>query len=414
MKLYGDGRVALAGDQVTADKLGWGERRRSLPDPERVLAPRQGDPRLEPWIAPPWWDAALSLDVLRRRRRRRMPWSYLPDVPGVLRYLEVLAKPRRRDGVSVAIAGMGRVGGTAATVLAATPSRRSGIRELLVYDVDGANQERWVLELLSVGGWRQRESFPRLHPTSLAQVFTQCDVFVFAATEGVPPLGWEGDVRLPQFEPNRAILRAFLDHARAANFAGLFLVVSDPVDLLAQAVFHDSNVTSAGRFTGEGLAPESTAGLGLGVMWARALACARREGWEQAVSLRGGAYGPHSGEVVAFDDLVRPSTHRCEQLSRAAREWNYSVRNLGFLPFVGPGVSSVALTLPRLLAAQEALASVFVAGLYFGAPARLDHGLYPSPHAMAPAAFATVGALHARLTRQVGQLGLAAGAEAAS
>lgn len=406
MKLYGDGRAALAGDKATADMLGWRERRRSAAEPERILAPRQGDPRFEPWIAPPWWDVELAVDVLRRRRRRTGPWSYLTGVPGVGRYLAALARPPRRDGLSVAIAGMGRVGGTAASVLAATPACRSGIRELLVYDVDSANQERWVLELLSVGGWRQREELPRVHPTSLAQVFTRCDVFVFAATEGVPPLGWEGDVRLPQFEPNRAILRAFLDQANAAEFAGLFLMVSDPVDLLAQAVLHDSNLGAAGRFTGTGLAPERVAGLGLGVMWARALASARREGWEEAVSRRGGAYGPHSREVVAFDDLTAPSKHRCEQLSRAAREWNYSVRNLGFLPFVGPGVSSVALTLPRLLAGDEALASVFVAGLYFGAPARLAHGLYPSACAMSTEVFATLRGLHARLSGQLRELGL--------
>jgi hypothetical protein len=45
-----------------------------------------------------------------------------------------------------------------------------------------------------------------------------------------------------------------------ASFVGLFLVISDPVDWLCQAVV-DSNTDPAGRFVGDGLAPERIAGL---------------------------------------------------------------------------------------------------------------------------------------------------------
>ena len=406
MTLYGNGRAALAGDAATAERLGWGPRRRSRPGPEFVLRPRAGDARHEPWIAPGWVDPAAGLEALRTRRSRRT-WSYLPHAPGVVRYLQRLAAPatppRRR---CVALAGLGRVGGVAATALAMTPTRVSGIGELLVHDVDAANQERWVLELESIATWRGDDALPRVRPATLGELFSRCDTFLFAATDGVPPVGTRGDVRTLQFAPNRAILQPFLDEAGAAGFTGLFLVVSDPVDLLAQAAFFDSNRDASGAFTGNGLAPERIAGLGLGVMWGRALGRARDEGWAGTVARSGAIYGPHSAEVVVFDDVARPNAERSAALSATAREGNLKIRARGHLPYVGPGVSSVGLMLPPLLRGNEVLASVLLDGIYFGAPARMGWGIYPAARPMATRAWRSLQELHRWLTAQARSLGL--------
>jgi len=402
--LFGTGRVALQGAPETAERLGWPRRAARAPHPEIVLQPRDGDPRREPWIAPPgWrpWRAGAAGDAAGTSRR----WTFLTDVPGVLPYLECLAQPPK-ETVSVAVAGLGRVGGTAATVLAALPVGRTGVRELLLYDIDAANQERWLLELGAIAEWRGAEDLPVVRATTPEQAFHTCDVFLFVATAGVPPLGTEHEVRLVQLEPNRAILHGFLERARAARFTGLFLVVSDPVDWLAQAAFHDSNTDGVGRFTGDGLAPERIAGLGLGVMWARALAAARREGWGPAVRARGAVFGPHDAEVIALDDQTAPNAARSAVITRAAREANFVIRRLGFLPHVAPGVSSVALALPHLLAGREVLASVIADGLYFGCPARCEWGVLPQPIAAAPQATAEIAALEARLRERARQLGL--------
>ncbi len=405
MTVFGSGRAALVDDPATADRLGWTRRRRSLPDPEILLRPRAGNPRREPWVAPGWYDPGLGLEALRRRSRRHR-WTYLATPPGVLRYLERLAAPPREGkGWCVASAGLGRVGGVAATALALSPSRASGIRKLLISDVNAANQERWLLELGAIARWRGSEALPAICPTSTAEAFRNCDVFLFAASDSVPPVGTEGDVRMMQFAPNRAILRALLDEARAANYAGLFVVVSDPVDLLALAGFHDSNRDASGAFTGDGLAPERIVGLGLGVMWGRALACARREGWEETVARAGGIYGPHSRDVVVFDHLQRPDAARSASLTRAARHGNLRIRDLGHLPYVGPGVSSVGLPLPALLAGDEVLGSVMLDGSYFGAPVRLDWGVYPTARAIAGDAWHALAELHARLQAQAAGLG---------
>ena len=294
----------------------------------------------------------------------------------------------------------------AATVLAAVPTGRSGIRELLVHDADAANQERWVLELGSIAAWRGRDALPVVRAATACELFRRCDAVLFAATDSVPPLGSRGDVRMVQFEPNRAILRPFLAEARSAGYTGLFLVVSDPIEWLAQAAFHDSNSDGAGRFTGLGIAPERLAGLGLGVMWGRALAAARREGLEDTVARRGAAYGPHSTEVIAFDDIADPDIPLSRRLTSAARECNFRVRDLGHLPYVGPGVSSVALTLPPLLAGREVLASILVGGIYFGAPARMAWGVHPTPHRVSGDVWEMVSGLHGSLQSQARSLGL--------
>jgi hypothetical protein len=406
VKLFGNGRVALVGDAATADELGWGARGRSRPEPEILLEPRRGDPRRDAWIAPAWVDRSSGLDAVRRRRRGRR-WSYLPGPPGVLRYLQALAEPARaRRGRCVALAGLGRVGGVAATALAMTPTNISGIRELLIHDVDLANQKRWLLELGSIAAWRAGDELPRVAEATTAEMFSRCDVFLFAATESVPPVGSKGDVRAAQFAPNRAIMRPFLEEARATGFTGLFLVVSDPVDLLAQAAFVDSNSGAGGAFAGDGLAPERIAGLGLGVMWGRALDRARQEGWAKGVARWGAAFGPHSAEVVAFDDVRKPNAVRSVALSAAAREGNLLIRRLGHLPYVGPGVSSVGLTVPLLLRGEEILVSVLVDGVYFGAPARMEWGLYPTARRMAPRVWRSLRELHAWLTAQTRSLGL--------
>ena len=407
MILYGNGRAALADDPSTADRLGWPRRRSSLADPDVVLRRRDGNPCREPWIAPPAWGRAPGPAALWRRPSPLPGWTYLAEPPGVDRYLRRLAEqPVPGGAVRVAIAGLGRVGGMAAAVLAATPTRDSGISELLISDSDPANQERWRLELEAIGHWRRYFALPRVRVCPPEQVFNRCDVFLFAAADSVPPVGSTEDVRMVQFAPNRAILAPYLAFAAQAGFAGLFLVISDPVEWLALAAFRDSNTDARGRFTGAGLAPERLGGLALAVMWARALSRARLEGWEEQVSRRGAAFGPHSTEVLVFDDFQRPDPRRSAAVTESARQGNLLVRAAGFLPWVAPGVTSVGLTLPRLLAGSEVLASIFLDGLYFGGPARLQWALRPAVKALGAPVREQVTELHARLAERIPDLGL--------
>lgn len=408
MTLYGCGRAAIVDDRPTAERLQWPRRRRGLPDPEIVLSPREGDPQREPWLVPGWMEPSRGVELLWRPRRRAAScmWSYIAGVPGVVRYLRGMACAGPKRGARVAIAGLGRVGGTATAGLAALPSTVSGISDLLICDVDAANEARWLRELDAVHAWRPKHPGPAVRVVSPTRVFLECDVFLFCAAVEVPGLGAREDVRLTQLDPNRRVLAPYLEAAVRADYQGLFLIVSDPVELLAQAAFRDSNSERPGGFHGKGLAPERIAGLALGVMWARAVGRARREGWGETVRRRGGAYGPHSLDVVVFDNLTEPDRCRSRILSEAAGTGNLEVRGVGYLPYVGPAYSSVVLALPGLLRGAEVLASPFIDGIYYGAPVRCEGGVYPSPHRMSGEARRVLEESHEKLRRRVHSLGL--------
>jgi hypothetical protein len=62
--------------------------------------------------------------------------------------------------------------------------------------------------------------------------------------------------------------------------------------------------------------------------------------------------------------------------------------------------------LPPLLAGEEVLASVLLDGVYFGAPARLDWGVYATPRPLAGKVWDALADLHARMQAQARSLGL--------
>ena len=79
-----------------------------------------------------------------------------------------------------------------------------------------------------------------------------CDLFAFTASRGVPGLDTAvKDVRMAQYEANRAMVGAYARMARSTGFTGLFCQISDPVDPLACAVFRALFFCKAIR-TGQG------------------------------------------------------------------------------------------------------------------------------------------------------------------
>lgn len=65
-----------------------------------------------------------------------------------------------------------------------------------------------------------------------------CDLFAFTASRGVPGLDTAvKDVRMAQYEANRAMVGAYARMARSTGFTGLFCQISDPVDHLSRSVF---------------------------------------------------------------------------------------------------------------------------------------------------------------------------------
>ena len=343
-----------------------------------------GDPALEPWIAqgrrPPGagprclWEGSGS------------GWTYLAGMRrGVHRYLKAMDEPRRRRDFVVGVSGLGRVGGLAASALAAADASRTRIGTLLIHDSDthqpGAHGARSWPRWPAGGATR---CCPGCRPATLPEMMRRCDAFLFAAaTRGAAPGLARATCACPSSGPTGRPCGGTLDAAAEAGYTGLFFVVSDPVELLAQAAFYDSNA-SQGGYLGHGLAPERVAGLALGIMWGRALAKARAVGEGARVARTGVPYGPHSQDVLVFDDPADPGPGAVRAMTQAARTGNYRIRDLGYIPYIGPALSSIALTLPALLAGREIVASSFVDGIYFGAPCRLRWGVAPTRRRVAP------------------------------
>ncbi|MBS4881300.1 MAG: hypothetical protein KH138_13565 [Firmicutes bacterium] len=59
-----------------------------------------------------------------------------------------------------------------------------------------------------------------------------------------------------------------------------------------------------------------------------------------------------------------------ETLTRLTREANLRVRELGFKPYIAPGLSSAAISLLRLLRGQDHYGAVPLDGAYFGCLSR--------------------------------------------
>lgn len=272
----------------------------------------------------------------------------------------------KTTGFRVTLVGLGDVGGTVLTGLKLLGCE---IDEIAVYDPNAAMCQRYEMELNQVLPEIPGGHMPLVTICAEERLF-DCDVFVFTASRGVPALGSNvKDVRMAQFDANRTMLDVYAQKARDARFDGLFCQVSDPVDHLSREVFLCSNRSAEGEYDFNGLLPEQVQGFGLGVMAARAAYYAEKEGIPFA---QGRVYGPHGqGLIVAnascgdYDDSV---SCRLTELTRTA---NLQVRELGFKPYIAPGLSSAAVSILRLLRGEVHYGAVPLGGAYFGCANRM-------------------------------------------
>jgi hypothetical protein len=267
----------------------------------------------------------------------------------------------------VNLVGLGNVGGTTAIGLKLLGT---DLTQIGIYDYDPNQCLRYEAELNQVLPVKDNETLPSISILAREDLFA-CEAFLFTAARAVPEVGAEsgGDVRMMQYEANRDLLRSYAKAARESGFSGLFCQISDPVDQLSRAVFLMSNQNDRGEYDWQGLLPEQARGFGLGVMHARAIYSAQKDGID-AASLR--VYGPHgNGLVIAnapnegYDDAcARALTHKAESA-------NLLVRSFGFKPYLAPGLSSAAVSVLRALRGEWHDAAVPLGGAYFGCRTRL-------------------------------------------
>ena len=301
-------------------------------------------------------------------------------------------KSPKKNGFRVTLVGLGDVGGTVLTGLKLLGQE---IEEIAIYDPNQAQCARYEMELNQIlspdGG-----PLPQVTVCKEADLF-RCDLFAFTASRGVPGLdSGVQDVRMAQFEANRRMLDSYAQRARQAGFQGVFCQISDPVDLLSRSVFLASNRDETGTYDFAGLLPEQVQGFGLGVMAARAAYFARREGIDFS---QGRAYGPHGQDLVIANHWGADYDEAGSQhLTKLTREANLRVRDLGFKPYIAPGLSSAAISLLQLLRGEDHYGAVPLAGAYFGCRSRYTPlGLAMEREDLSPALMARLARTHHKL-----------------
>lgn len=245
------------------------------------------------------------------------------------------------------------------------------IKELGIYGRRDNVVDRWEMELNQISSFHP-EAYPDIVKVTKEDIFN-CDAFVFCASKGVPKVGDENvDVRMVQFENNDAIIRQYAKLAREEGYEGLFLVVSDPVDLLCMSAYDELNKCGY-EFPGD-----KVIGFGLGVMNARAEYFSRHLSMDYHVN--GRAYGPHGKALVIANDPVNYHHEDSLVLTEAVVTANLKVRELGFKPFIGPAYSSGAIAITDMLRGNWHYSCNFLEGCYFGSLNRRQHGAIEVEH----------------------------------
>lgn len=267
-----------------------------------------------------------------------------------------------RDRKKIHLAGLGDVGQNVAIGL--TLLGEEQIESIGLYDLNESQCKRMETELSQVAAPPGGRRIPAVYAVSWEKIF-DCDVFVFCATKSVPALDSKvKDVRMAQYEANRKIVALYARQAAVTGYRGLFVVVSDPVDLLCMEALRASREEEPA-----GLTPDQIRGCGLGVMNARAAFYAKKYPEFASYLQEGRAFGPH-GKGLVIANSMDPERYN-DQCSRKLTDLtvgaNMEVRTLGFKPFLAPAMSSAVLTILAMLRGEWNYSAAYLNGLYFGA-----------------------------------------------
>lgn len=294
------------------------------------------------------------------KSRAKRVWD---QADGVQNPVWLLTKQENRKIIH--IAGLGDVGRNVA--LGLTMDGGDVVKKIGLYDLDANQCARMEAELSQIAGPPGSKRIPTVRKITWNEVF-DCDIFLFCATGSVPAVGsGVTDVRMAQYEVNRKIVALYAQEAARRRYPGLFVVVSDPVDLLAMEALRTSWEVKGD--TVRPMNPSQIRGCGLGVMNARAMYYARKNPEFYLYEKEGRAFGPHGiGLVIAnsinpahYDDQVS------EKLTNLTIHANMEVRKLGFKPYMAPAISSAVFTILALIRGEWQYSAAYLNGLYFGA-----------------------------------------------
>lgn len=301
------------------------------------------------------------------------------------RFQEILKEKPEKKKKRVHVLAIGDVGSTLLTGLHLLGG--DVISSIGICDISDKVTARWEFEENQIAYPWEYDALPEVEVVKPENLF-DCDVFVFVASKGIPPVGsGVKDVRMYQFENNAKIMANYAKMARESRFKGLFCAVSDPVDPLAKTAFLESNKNEAGELDYMGLLPEQIQGFGLGVMNARAAYYAKRDPRFSRFLTEGRSFGPHGQDLVVADSIEHYDDALSRELTELTVTANLKMREIGYKPFVAPAFSSGALSILLALRGEWHCGSVFLGGIYMGVKNRftengLETEILPLPDAL--------------------------------
>lgn len=251
---------------------------------------------------------------------------------------------RIKQANRVNLLALGDVGGT--VLLGLRLLGAETISEIGIYDLNEPVMRRYEREINQVC-FPDGRKLPHVKILEEDCLF-ECDMFVFCASKGVPPVGAGGDVRMAQLEANSSLVSMYAKQAKERDFAGIFAVVSDPVDPLCKAALRT------------GLSPEQIQGYGLGVMNGRASYFAGRDNRFSRYLNEGRAFGPHGEDLVIADSVIKYDDEASKELTRLTVNSNMDTRADGFKPYIAPAISSGAVSLIETLRGGWNYSSVYM------------------------------------------------------
>ena len=297
----------------------------------------------------------------------------------------ILAEKPQKTKKRVHVLAIGDVGSTLLTGLHLLGG--DCISSIGICDISDKVTARWEFEENQIAYPWAYDALPEVDVVKPEDLF-KCDVFVFVASKGIPPVGsGVKDVRMYQFENNSKIVAQYARQARAEHFKGLFAVVSDPVDPLAKTAWLESNKDENGILDLKGLRPEQVQGFGLGVMNARAAYYAKRDERFSQFLIEGRSFGPHGQDLVIADSIENYNDELSKELTQLTVTANLHMRAIGFKPFIAPAYSSGAISLILMMRGEWHCGSVFMGGIFMGVKNRyteygLETEILPLPDAL--------------------------------
>ena len=152
--------------------------------------------------------------------------------------------PRGTVAAKVAIIGAGSVGAT----LAYNLSLKGAVTEIALID---ANREKAEAEILDISQGASLGRSVRIEATDYSGCRDSGIAIITAGARQKP-----GESRMDLLERNVAIVKSIVHSALDADFAGIFLIITNPVDVLTWVAFKESGFPAA-RVIGSGTTLDS-------------------------------------------------------------------------------------------------------------------------------------------------------------